>query len=611
MLTRHSVQATLMSGLMRSLVCSLAMRCKGKLPVDVNDDDEEEGEKLVFSKLKSLDRCMAKIDGCYSGNIQLLIDVCRERIVFDTIRDLTDCLMALSGEEAVEIVRIKSTMTSEGQDGQISSGFRFVSVNLRIHTEETIRLCINGHVCELQLVLLPFAQALTHHRHSQYTSCRNSVHGVLSRAFRKVTRATIRGRKMSLQHCLNDIPEVSPKPELQDVEEVLRWHTPVFDDGCVNDGDTHIARRDQPLQNINSSEISLGEADLADTPMPLSSTVQHNDSAGGAAVPLTTASFVPQIPQRRRGSLLRGNPRDERNGASLKRAEGKWETSWGIAVDRDMVDTLEALSRVVSLGFANVMDVNMSKTHNLGLASASASGMMFISRPITASSVRPFYQFVFVCAGIACLGRSILWKTESPIAPLRRARHFEFRNILAKNGTKAISPGIDWFSVDDRPKTFGTGHEQTFLWRAIVLESAPGTFDEDSYDSIPSAAIVRGPSIFVSYSKDIEACGWTLKGEIDSSNFEIYSSNARVPQGGNVADIPLEDWQMLGTPSWGFRTVLRTFDTAQNMVAQNVFAKNKEWHYDLPSPADVGGPPQARSLCAACHMMHAHQPCPC
>ena len=572
------------------------------LPVDVKDGDEEEGEKLAFSNLKPIDRCLAKIDGCYSGNVSLLIDLCRERIVFGTIQDLTDCLVALSEEEAVEILRIKSTMTKDGCDGQISSGFRFVLVNLRIRTEETIRLCVNGHVCELQLVLLPFAQALNKELHSNYVRCRNSINGVLSRAFGKVTRTTVRGRKLSLQHELDDSPDFPKDHQLEKVDERFLWQTQLYDD-VSHHGSHHHGKLSghEMSREMSQAQSHVKDHTLTSQPVSVSvSTTLHEanlpdasvgcqpDRAEGSTAASSGIMPVSQTEPRRRGSLLRGNPRVDGNGGDEQRREHRWNTSWGITVDRSMVDTLEALSRVVSLGFGNVMDFNMSKTQNLGLESASASGMMFIFRPITASSVRRFYQLVFLMGGILCISKSMVDEMSSPIAPLTRARNFEFRNILTRNGTKAIAPGISSFSVDDLPNTFGTAHEQKFLWRAIELESAPGNFDHEAHDMFLSSSVMRGPSIFVSYSKDIEACGWTLKGDIESSNFEVYFSMSDPPEGGSIADIPREEWKILGTPSWTFGSHLKNvFYTDETGVGRTVFARNLELQYDLPAPNEV------------------------
>ncbi len=89
--------------------------------------------------------------------MSLLVDVCRQCIVFREGRDLVTCLRAIADDPHVVLARVKNRLDA-GYDTAASAGYRDVLVNLRIETDETEGLCVAGHVCEVQLILLPFAE---------------------------------------------------------------------------------------------------------------------------------------------------------------------------------------------------------------------------------------------------------------------------------------------------------------------------------------------------------------------------------------------------------------------------------------------------------------------
>ena len=84
------------------------------------------------------------------------MDICRQCIVFEKGQDLVSCLRTISNDPEVVLLRIKSRL-DPNYDTKISAGYRDVLVNLRLETAETNHLCVAGHVCEVQLILLPFA----------------------------------------------------------------------------------------------------------------------------------------------------------------------------------------------------------------------------------------------------------------------------------------------------------------------------------------------------------------------------------------------------------------------------------------------------------------------
>jgi hypothetical protein len=97
------------------------------------------------------------LPGSAPQDVSLLVDVCRQCLVFREGRNLVACLRCMAEDPQVALVRVKNRL-DPAYDPAASAGYRDVLVNLRVETAETTGLCVAGHVCEVQLILLPFAE---------------------------------------------------------------------------------------------------------------------------------------------------------------------------------------------------------------------------------------------------------------------------------------------------------------------------------------------------------------------------------------------------------------------------------------------------------------------
>ena len=68
-----------------------------------------------------------------------------------------DCLRIIESDPEVLLIRIKNRM-DPAYNAQPSGGYRDVSINLRIISTLTSSLAVDTHVCEVQLILRPFAE---------------------------------------------------------------------------------------------------------------------------------------------------------------------------------------------------------------------------------------------------------------------------------------------------------------------------------------------------------------------------------------------------------------------------------------------------------------------
>jgi hypothetical protein len=128
-------QGCLLHGVLLDKAISLASLFGGMFPREgkpglfVRWEGEESRPMCQFSEVKSVSRCIDKIDIAYGGDVSRLLDICRQMIVFDNIRDLSDCLAALLGDTTVEIVRIKNRMSpSMNNADPLFAGYRCVYV---------------------------------------------------------------------------------------------------------------------------------------------------------------------------------------------------------------------------------------------------------------------------------------------------------------------------------------------------------------------------------------------------------------------------------------------------------------------------------------------------
>ena len=82
----------------------------------------------------------------------MLLDICRQAIVYESVAALTAGLMAVADDEDVVLVRVKNRMLV-GQSASDTAGYRDVAINIRVVNEDTMKLGVETHVAEIQLVL--------------------------------------------------------------------------------------------------------------------------------------------------------------------------------------------------------------------------------------------------------------------------------------------------------------------------------------------------------------------------------------------------------------------------------------------------------------------------
>ena len=80
---------------------------------------------MLAGVIKEPGRAIAKLLACYDGDVSCLLDVCRCRIVFDSVAGMARCLEVVAGPGPARVVRVKNGLAA-GHDAAESGGFRAV-----------------------------------------------------------------------------------------------------------------------------------------------------------------------------------------------------------------------------------------------------------------------------------------------------------------------------------------------------------------------------------------------------------------------------------------------------------------------------------------------------
>lgn len=126
---------------------------------------------VLWCGVKHVDRSVEKLLRVYHGDVSLLVDVCRQCLVFDSITDLHGCLLGINNDPDVDIVRIKNRL-SRSYDSSQTAGYRDVSLNISMTLPHLSRV-IDTHICEVQLVLKGTAELKSGEGHARYIHFRN------------------------------------------------------------------------------------------------------------------------------------------------------------------------------------------------------------------------------------------------------------------------------------------------------------------------------------------------------------------------------------------------------------------------------------------------------
>ncbi|EKX48440.1 hypothetical protein GUITHDRAFT_105588 [Guillardia theta CCMP2712] len=127
---------------------------------------------VCWAKIKNATRSIEKVLLLCDTKVPRLTDVVRQSIVFKDLDQLCDCLDKIARDPEIQVLQIKNRLDPDF-DSKISGGYRDVAINLRVVSDETRKKGVEGHICELQLILVDFHKLKTLEGHKRYVQFRN------------------------------------------------------------------------------------------------------------------------------------------------------------------------------------------------------------------------------------------------------------------------------------------------------------------------------------------------------------------------------------------------------------------------------------------------------
>ena len=130
------------------------------------------GGKMEKAELKSVSSSIQKLLRSYKSDVSRLLDVSRQRIVFDSVEKIVACLHLIASDDQMLIVRCKNRL-DVNYNSMYTAGYRDVCVNLRFIHGEAVELGLDCHIVELQLALEPFFELITTESQKRYVKFRS------------------------------------------------------------------------------------------------------------------------------------------------------------------------------------------------------------------------------------------------------------------------------------------------------------------------------------------------------------------------------------------------------------------------------------------------------
>jgi len=180
-----------------------------------------------WSKLiKSSDDAVSKVSEQYNGAPQYLVDLVRNRLIFDSVDAQYRCLTSICQDPSVVVVRVANTQHCDKRQApnRVTGTFQkpAVTVYFVLTTPEAVDMGVSGHVMELELVLhqiwVLFQSDHAHYSYVAYRRALLSEQNASTRWLRRlvVNAAQSRRGRASVVALQNDCPADQMKESFPD-----------------------------------------------------------------------------------------------------------------------------------------------------------------------------------------------------------------------------------------------------------------------------------------------------------------------------------------------------------------------------------------------------------
>mmetsp|Transcript_37690 Transcript_37690/g.78939 ORF Transcript_37690/g.78939 Transcript_37690/m.78939 type:complete len:181 (+) Transcript_37690:1163-1705(+) len=128
--------------------------------------------KVKWARPKLRSRAVEKVFRSYDCDVSLLLDCCRQSIYFYGLEEMIKCIQAISADQESHVERVVNRLHHD-YDSTTTAGYRNIALNLVLRTPDTVLLGLDGHVCEVQLILVSFAEIKSDQGHARYVTWRD------------------------------------------------------------------------------------------------------------------------------------------------------------------------------------------------------------------------------------------------------------------------------------------------------------------------------------------------------------------------------------------------------------------------------------------------------
>mmetsp|Transcript_32412 Transcript_32412/g.75509 ORF Transcript_32412/g.75509 Transcript_32412/m.75509 type:complete len:710 (-) Transcript_32412:171-2300(-) len=129
-------------------------------------------KKVKWTRMKAHGRTIEKLMRSYNDSPSRVVDIARQCVIFDNMTDLKKCLETIIFDENVAIKRVKNRYSTK-YDAEATGGYRDVSINLRLVSQQAQALGAELHIVEVQLLLREYVHMKTEAGHERYVRSRN------------------------------------------------------------------------------------------------------------------------------------------------------------------------------------------------------------------------------------------------------------------------------------------------------------------------------------------------------------------------------------------------------------------------------------------------------
>lgn len=176
--------------------------------------------RVCWPAIKHVDSACRKVDLYYHGSAARLVDVVRQRIIFNSLADIRVCLQHIQDDPNLQIVRVKNRFDASS-DAHRTACYRDVVLVLRVVTPTTQQLGVAGHCCELQLAHREMVRLMTNAEHARYLKYKSVMRFVQKQSTWSSLFSFKRSTRVS-PSASNSEPQPQPPPPPQSPYKILR-----------------------------------------------------------------------------------------------------------------------------------------------------------------------------------------------------------------------------------------------------------------------------------------------------------------------------------------------------------------------------------------------------